>query len=223
MSDCIEVEIVNWEKHNGIRSKDLKQPSWFALNHRIFYDSDLFDLSPEEMAAWIYLLCEASISNKRGHIKLSADHAKTIGRIKPSVLKMTLEKLEQKQKVAVSRPAHGRLTAGTLHDNTVQTIQDTTLHGRPAFDFEAAYERYPKKVGKSKGLENLQKQIKNLKDWHDFQKAVDNYCAYVKVQQTESKFIKQFDTFTNNWKNYVDMEIDTRSETDKWGDELELT
>lgn len=70
---------------------------------------------------------------------------------------------------------------------------------------ENAYLKYPRKEGKAKGIKNITKQINSDNDIIDFEKAVDNYAALCKKENTELKYIKHFSTFTNplTWKEYV--------------------
>lgn len=63
---------------------------------------------------------------------------------------------------------------------------------------------YPRKEGKSLGLRRLGKKIKTEKQLEAFTKAVCNYAAHVRKQQTETKYIKHFSTFSNCYEDYID-------------------
>lgn len=69
-------------------------------------------------------------------------------------------------------------------------------------DYEAAYQKYPKKVGKSDGLAKLKKlcPLKNQLD--EFEMAMEAYVAKCKANET---FFKQFDSFVNSpWRDCLD-------------------
>jgi len=76
------------------------------------------------------------------------------------------------------------------------------------FDFEEVYKSFPRKVGKSKGLEICRKKIGTESDFLDLKKAVDNYAKQCKTMGTEQQYIKHFSTFMNCWSDYI--EIDTQ-------------
>lgn len=75
-------------------------------------------------------------------------------------------------------------------------------------DFEFIYRRYyPRKAGKSKGL--LQ-ALKYVKDIEAFTKAVKKYRAECERDGTEPRFIKHFSSFVGTpstghpWEDYLD-------------------
>ena len=69
----------------------------------------------------------------------------------------------------------------------------------------AVYEAYPRKRGKSKGLAKLAKQVKTPADLAALRRAVDNYAEQVKLDGTDEQFVKYFDTFAGEWRDFVDL------------------
>ena len=67
---------------------------------------------------------------------------------------------------------------------------------------------YPRKIGKSKGMKKLIKEIKTEKDFYLLEKAVKNYAKHCEVQNTEIKYIKHFSTFVSEWKDWSNYEQD---------------
>jgi len=63
---------------------------------------------------------------------------------------------------------------------------------------------YPRKVGKSRGIDKLSKQIKSDDDLNKLQLAVNNYSNHVK--DSEMQYIKQFSTFASEWKDWIDFQ-----------------
>jgi hypothetical protein len=62
---------------------------------------------------------------------------------------------------------------------------------------------YPRKIGKTKGLEKLVKEV-SLEEVPNFNKAVFNYVAECKRQETPQNFIKHFSTFATEWKDWIE-------------------
>lgn len=75
---------------------------------------------------------------------------------------------------------------------------------RPKFDFESVYQRYPRKVGKSKGLKVCERQIKTPEDYDQLSTAVDRYSNYCDAQYSEARFVMHFSTFMNSWRDWLD-------------------
>lgn len=69
-------------------------------------------------------------------------------------------------------------------------------------DLEDVYQRYPRKEGKTKGMEKLRKEILTPADLKALGTAVDTYAAQVRRNGTEAKFVKHFATFANCWRDY---------------------
>lgn len=115
--DSIEIEIINWGKH---QRKDVKKPSWFALDNRILEDSKLFGLSDAEWKALLYVFCQASQQHNSNTVRLNFQHAKRICEISEKTLRSMLDKLEH---AGVTRTLRERHADVTPQD---RTGQDTT-------------------------------------------------------------------------------------------------
>lgn len=73
---------------------------------------------------------------------------------------------------------------------------------------DQVYQGYPRKEGKAKGVQSLLAQIKAGASLDEFDRAVKNYAAKVRSENTEPKFIKLFSTFVGSkdvptWKDYL--------------------
>lgn len=77
-------------------------------------------------------------------------------------------------------------------------------------DAEELYQAYPKKVGKESGCKKLIKMIKNEKDLADFKKAMANYLELIQKEETDPKFIKQWSTFVNNYRDYLEVSVPSK-------------
>lgn len=64
---------------------------------------------------------------------------------------------------------------------------------------------YPRKVGKTKGVQKLSRDIKTEQDLADLKKAINNYAKLCVGKDTE--YIKHFSTFASCWRDYVDESV----------------
>lgn len=202
--DILIVTILNWDAYNA--RKDVKAPSWFRLSHSLFEDVQFYDFTHAEILAWIYLLCLAS-KKSRAQILVNFRHAETVARIKRRDVQSAIDKLVRNQILRVdvtstirARDVDDTDAGATLHNKTLQNITKYIDH----FDFEKVYEGYPRKVGKSKGLERCAAQIKTPEAYRDLVTAVERYTAHCKAKGTEEKFIKHFSSFMSEWRDWID-------------------
>lgn len=86
----------------------------------------------------------------------------------------------------------------TYKENKKKEIRNNNAH----FDFEAVYQKYPLKKGKSRGMKKIQREIKRPEDFERFSRAVENYAGEVK--NTEPRFIKHFSTFVAEWEDWTE-------------------
>ncbi len=73
----------------------------------------------------------------------------------------------------------------------------------PNFDFDALYYRYPRKNGKSKGMEICRKKITTQLQYDQLKNAIEVYRNEMERSKTEPKFIKHFSTFMNSWEDWA--------------------
>lgn len=73
-----------------------------------------------------------------------------------------------------------------------------------ATDIEPIYKKYPRKEGKSAAFKKLISDLKTPEDLKAFEAAVAKYSAACEARGTESKFIKHFSTFANEWRDWLD-------------------
>ncbi|MCM2323507.1 MAG: hypothetical protein NDJ90_09625 [Oligoflexia bacterium] len=75
-----------------------------------------------------------------------------------------------------------------------------------AFNLEKAYQQYPRKQGKTKGLQRLAKEIKTEKDLGDLMTAIERYKRSSDVIRG---FAKHFSTFVSEWRDWIDPQTGT--------------
>lgn len=151
-------------------------------------DTDLFEIS----------------GNKRHVEKLqSLSEARKLSGIKGNDARWK-NKRESSQSIAngiaSDRKGSGQFNAvqcSSIQSNSIQTIK------KPLFDFERVYERYPKKLGKKKGVDSCKSQISTQEQYDSLLKAVDRYGEHCRKERIEAKFIKHFSSFMTSWTDWV--------------------
>lgn len=112
----LNVTIVGWEKYNP--RKDFKRPTWFALSNSILENPVTFNLTAEELKAWIYVLCQASKANS-ATVQIDTEHATKVCQVKSSALTSALNKLTEKQSVQITNAAvQNPISTNKQTDNT---------------------------------------------------------------------------------------------------------
>lgn len=201
--DFIEITVLNWEKYNP--RKDVQHSSWLRFQHDLFDNHEFYDFSHAELCFWIYVLCLSSKKNSCV-VALNLNHAKTIGRFTKSVIESAIQKLEVISAISRTRDVHGTCAVRprALRDETNET-NDHAQSADCAIDlnFETVYEKYPRKVGKKRGMTILKSTIKTPERLLAACQAVENYRRYLSASKTEPRFIKYFSTFANEWTDWL--------------------
>lgn len=71
-------------------------------------------------------------------------------------------------------------------------------------NFETLYAKYPRKIGKKRGMELCKTYIKTPEALIAAHKAVERYSDHLRVNKVEPRFIKHFSTFMNSWEDWCD-------------------
>lgn len=156
-------------------------------------DGGVYVCGTKEYFSWINSFKE------RGKLGGIASSSKRLANAKLMHSKSTL-KLKQIQPSLLSSPS------SLLSSQNTNTIAQQVERDSQSFDFEIVYQRYPKKVGKQRGLSIAKKQIRSLADFESLQLAIENYKKYLEEQKTEPQFIKHFSTFMGSWRDWLSPE-----------------
>lgn len=93
----------------------------------------------------------------------------------------------------------------TEQDLTEQNRREIHAHFvRTKFDFQALYFKYPRMIGKSRGLAKCSSQIKTELDYKLLEQAISNYKTHCIKENIDPKFIKHFSTFMSEWRDWCD-------------------
>ena len=87
------------------------------------------------------------------------------------------------------------------------TIQKIIKH--TAFDFDAVWNKYPRRIGKKEALRHFNASVKTEEDYKNIQKALENYLHSDQVTKGEIQYIKHGSTWFNNWQDYIDTQAVT--------------
>lgn len=82
-------------------------------------------------------------------------------------------------------------------------INKIHLLKKEAFKFDEVYMLYPRKIGKQRAYEFLEKNIKTKEEYELLKEAVINYSGYCKREGVEERFIKHFSTFAHEWRDWA--------------------
>lgn len=224
----IEIEIIKFNQY--VKRTDCRT-HWFAFEADTVTHPDFFGVTGNEFKVFVYLLSIAT-KIKSDKVRLHIPHTASVLNVSQDDILQCFTKLQKKRVISnisdthvtsTLRPRNGHVTESRLHyiteQNRTEQILDQkqVLTERVKFDFDLIYSKYPKKVGKQKGLKTFKVQIKTQSEYDSLSLATDNYIAHIKNSITDPKYIKQFDTFMNCWRDWAD------SETGKTNIEMENT
>lgn len=71
-------------------------------------------------------------------------------------------------------------------------------------NLEEIYSKYPRKIGKARGLKKLNSEIKNKEIEDQVFQALDKFIQHHQNAGTGQSFIPYFSTWANNWRDYLD-------------------
>ena len=202
------VKILKWEKH---QRKDVKRPTWFALDNSLVEDDEFFKFNHGEFKTWIYLLSKAS-KKQHNDIEVDLEAAERKSKIDPKDFKAALVKLKSLGIIEfhVTRASRGRRVDVTPQTNKQdkhnKTIHNTKEHVPPAeLDFSEIYNLYPRKEGGTAGLKKLKSMDVDQETFNRIKTAAIRYSNHCRKNKTEPKFIKHFSTWVNNWTDWDDV------------------
>lgn len=124
----MKITINNWREYNG--RKDIKNPTWFRCENKLFFDPKYCGWSSIEFFAWMYLLGYASFRQKPT-FDAPIDGLINSGKVTREEICAALQKLEEFECITVDvtdtlRTRDGRVT---IHNETKRNVtkQDLTV------------------------------------------------------------------------------------------------
>lgn len=107
------------------------------------------------------------------------------------------------EKVGANNPLNSPFLGAQDKDKDKDKDQDKNKE-RENFDFDLIYKKYPRKIGKQKGITSLKTKIKNQEEYEALGRAVSNYARYCEANSIEAKFIKHFSSFVSVWQDWIE-------------------
>jgi hypothetical protein len=97
------IRIIKWDSYNG--RPDVKVPSWFRLDNKMFFDPEWAHFQPLEFMVWIWILSYASFKQKEGREGGSFDYDPMMiaasARVPVEVVENSVAKLCRKKCVTI--------------------------------------------------------------------------------------------------------------------------
>lgn len=214
-NDSIKLTIVKWREFNP-PSDFVRHPHWFRINQNIITSMSLFGMNPQQKWVWICILTECSRKNS-DTINVKITYIASISGTSTRTVVQAIETLKENGSLSVDC----QLTDSSLttHNTTLQTnTTNITKHICPVFDFEKVFEKYPKRPNQNKerAFKTLQSTVNTELDLELCVKAAIHYQRYVTHQKVEQQFIKQFSTWSNQWREWIVEAEMTKSAGDLW-------
>lgn len=192
----ITIRIPDWDKYNA-KSKEYDEPTWFRMSNdlpTILLGKGIRD----PRAGWLYtcLLCLASKLNN-GTVQMNIQGLCTYTGLNMQALFRLNNVLFRSQLIEI--------TEGEILHTNKQTDEQTNKHERPpVFNLEVIYQRYPRKLGKTLGIQRLRKQITTPQEYRELENAMERFIAHHKAKATPEEFIPYFATWVSSWRDWID-------------------
>jgi len=216
----VDVTLLNWEKYQF--RKQVKHPSWFRLENRLWQDQQFFYFTAEERWVWICLLSLAS-QKQSATLSIGLEWFSINSGVGIPTIESALQKLKDNKCLEYTlhaRNVHVPTCVSTRQDRHNKTIQDKTkktdisidadasrlaspvlekgssssrLIGEYAKAYKARYNASPVIDGPTQG--SVKRILKSVSE----QKAIDLVQAY--LQMNEPWFVTKAHDFITFEKN----------------------
>lgn len=216
----IKIEILNWEKFQF--RKQIKNPSWFRLENRMWNDQQFFYFTAEERWIWVCILSIAS-QKQTSTLLVGLDWLSQNSQVKPEIIQSSLKKLRDNNCLEYTlhtRNVRVPVCSATEQNITRQNItkQNTSIdadakrrtslklgssYSRLISEYVKAYQaRYkarPPIDGKTQGL------VKNILSTIPEDQACDLVQAF--LQMNDPWFVKKAHDFSTFYANLTKVSV----------------
>ena len=159
----------------------------FLLSVRNRSDKDEFDLIIEEAALFLKSNNKEILNN----LKALCDIEVITAGITPAL----------RRHQAVITPSPDKIRLDKIREEKI--LSDSTDR---TFDFEGLYLKYPRREGKTKGIDICKRTVKTQDHFNELSIAIQNYSNICEQKKTDPKYIKLFSTFMSTWRDWLDPE-----------------
>ncbi len=198
---------------------------WFKCDSKLAFRADMFDVSLEGRAIWIFLL--GIMADKKSDefeltYKFISHHNCSISN---ESIDEILNKLKENGHIEYFVNEHEKSIG--YHNSKLQTpavtqiredkiredksnaqIKDCEQKSKISnSDIEELYKIYPRKQGKKRGVSKLVSHFKKKPDDYERVKiSIQNYAHYIALNKIEMQFTKHFDSFVSEWEDWQSKE-----------------
>ena len=212
----MKITIIGFKKFNP--RSDLKSMPWLRLQNDFYDKEDFFDEDVNTTWLFIFLLCQCA-QKVSDSIEFSEKYMITKSKLKKNDFRKALTRLLDKHLISLDTNESDRISTDSCLTNEQNEQNEHDRDRSREFDITVIYDTYPKKIGKAKGLEKLNKIIKDQKKYDEVLHGVKKYCDYVLKENIEKKYIKQFDTWVNQESWNDECTIDYQDAHDPFADD----
>ena len=197
-----------------------KAQYYFQFRNDLLHNPQVFSLSNDAKILFLSILAESSrVGNDT--ISMCLEYCCGLLRVPLGCIKGLLRELEHNDiieleigvRVPINKRKEKNIKEKNIKEKKRELVKNQQHPDTSGYDFETPYKtHYPRKgAGKSKGMDTLAKNIKTDQDYRDFCTAIENYSLEMRAVDTETKYIKIFSTFTNCWRDYLEISDDAKS------------
>lgn len=144
-------------------------------------------------------------------IKGTEGRIEWLGRLRNNSVKGGLAKAAYRQKkiLPVGKKKSCPITTTLTLTPTIAITNKNkdTAHASAEFDLEEIYKKYPRKMGKQKGIAACSREIKNPDQFNLLMSAVERYAKHCRKENLEPRFIKHFSSFMSSWRDWLDPDV----------------
>jgi len=181
----------------GLKYTERRQ--WYYKTRLDFFSDPLIHgLKNDTKILFLAILTESLRSNGAAS-SMCLEYARGLLSTSLGVIKDSLKELERNNIISLQTKVRNQLREeNRIEENRSKEIVPTKV--KTTFDFNSIYQEYPKKEGKKRGIEILNKTILNEVDFTRFSNALRNY---VKLKSdTDYSYLKMFSSFVGCWEDY---------------------
>lgn len=213
MEDQLTVTIKNWHKFQSEHGRNTYL--WFRFYLNFFRDGHHLQLGDSGTTLFTFLLCECgarrsetvTINRKIACAQLGWTGPKLDQNFSLLISKGSV--VDEKNWTAKSNMKLPTICVGASPDRIEENrIENTIVQSAKAdmdeLDFESLYQKYPRKEGKTPGMQICKRTIKTKADFDALSLAIAKYAARCATEQRDKKYIMLFKTFMGQWRDVLE-------------------
>lgn len=206
--EIFTIEVLNWDdfQHkNGERTYD-----WFKISNNISDDVELDSLTDLQFRTWFLILALCARYRSR-RVKVTLTYLQRNRNVPLTYYRRSLDRFESFQWLKIISGTNV-VPQNRIEENRIDTKEQVLAPKKEEgqerqpvkLDFESLYLRYPRKLGKKRGIATCKTQIKTQVDFERLKTAIEKYSAHCHKNKTQNDYIQYFSTFMNSWEDWLE-------------------